>query len=55
MNSYDVAWHVMCYLAALAIVIAFALYMMSVMRAGKERQQKLWKEQQPQTKSPDQE
>lgn len=28
MNSYDVAWNVMCYLAAIAVVIGFALYMM---------------------------
>ena len=48
MTSYDVAWTVMCYLAAFAVVGVFALYMMAEVRAGKERRQDLWKEQQAQ-------
>ncbi|MBC2385299.1 hypothetical protein HF209_30555 [Pseudomonas sp. WS 5096] len=40
MSSYDVAWNVMCYVAAIAVLLCFVLYMMAEIRAGKERQQK---------------
>lgn len=48
MNSYDVAWNVMCYLAAFAVLIFLALWMMREMRTAKERRQELLKEQQMQ-------
>lgn len=48
MNSYDVAWNVMCYLAAFAVLIFLALWMMREMRTAKERQQELLKERQTQ-------
>ncbi|WP_176467474.1 hypothetical protein [Pseudomonas savastanoi] len=37
MTSYDVAWNMMCYLAAIAVLIGFALYMMAEMREAKEQ------------------
>lgn len=48
MNSYDVAWNVMCYLAAFAVLIFLALWMMREMRTAKERRQELLKEQRAQ-------
>lgn len=46
MDSYDVAWNVMCYVAAIAVAIGFVLYLLTEIRAGKERRQKLWEDQQ---------
>ncbi|WP_439126356.1 MAG: hypothetical protein ACNJA3_28720 (plasmid) [Pseudomonas rhizophila] len=50
MNVYDIAWNVLCYLAAFAGLIFFALWMMTEMRVAKARRQDLFDEQQAQAK-----
>lgn len=39
MNSFDVVWNVLCYLAAFAVLIFLALWMVTEMRTAKELRQ----------------
>nr|WP_192963300.1 hypothetical protein [Pseudomonas fluorescens]CEK42101.1 hypothetical protein PQBR57_0148 [Pseudomonas fluorescens SBW25] len=45
MSSYDVAWNVMCYVAALAVLLFMVLWMMIEIRVAKERRHELLNEQ----------